>query len=473
MGYRLGLDLGANSIGWVCMRLDAQARPEGILKAGVRVYPDGRNPKDGTSLAAARRLPRSMRRNRDRYLRRRRNLLNALTRLGLMPGDDASRQQIASLDPYQLRAAAIARKLTHHEFGRVLFHLNQHRGFKSNRKVDRAGDNEGGLIRTAARELQAELLKGGHTTIGSYLAARHAKRVGVRVRLAGSGKLAAYPFYPLREMVEAEFDAVWEAQAKHLSLSDDARADIRKIIFFQRPLKEPRIGRCWLEPTEQRGYRAMPTAQAYRVAQDLAHLRLQQPGMVERPLTDEERTLLRKLLLQGKSLSFDLIGKLLKLPPETDFNLATVKKEELVGAETARILGGKKLLGVAWYDLPLATQDVAVSVLLSAENEDEAAAHLEHLDFDRDAAHAAANVALPDGTTSLSLKAMARIYPHLENGMRYNDAVKAAGYTHHSDQRTGEVRDHLPYYGELLFDRIGTGTGELTDPIEKRWGAGP
>lgn len=473
MGYRLGLDLGSNSIGWVSLRLDDHGRPGGILDAGVRVYPDGRNPKDGSSLAAARRLPRSMRRNRDRYLRRRRNLLNALTRLGLMPEDDASRQRVAALDPYQLRAAALTRRLEPQEFGRVLFHLNQHRGFKSNRKVDRGGDNEGGLIRTAARELQAGLMRGGHKTLGSYLAERHARREGVRVRLAGTGKLAAYPFYPLRELVEAEFDAVWELQAGHLGLSEDARAQIRKIIFFQRPLKEPRIGRCWLEPLEPRGYRAMPTAQAYRVAQDLAHLRLQQPGLPERALTESERALLRQPLLQGKSLSFDRVRKLLKLPTEADFNLTTLRKEELVGADTARQLGSKKLLGAAWHDLPLDSQDAAVAVLLSAENEDEAAACLERLGFGREASQAAANAALPDGTTSLSHKAMARILPHLERGLRYSDAVTAAGYAHHSDQRTGEVRDRLPYYGELLFDRIGTGTGEPDDPLEKRWGRAP
>lgn len=35
------------------------------------------------------------------------------------------------------------------------------------------------------------------------------------------------------------------------------------------------------------------------------------------------------------------------------------------------------------------------------------------------------------------------------------------------------MRERLPYYGELLFERIGTGTGVLDDPIEKRWGRAP
>ncbi len=80
MAYRLGLDMGSNSIGWCCLTLDEAGAPCGVLDAGVRIFPDGRNPKDGTSLAASRRLPRAMRRNRDRYLQRRANLLNVLSR---------------------------------------------------------------------------------------------------------------------------------------------------------------------------------------------------------------------------------------------------------------------------------------------------------------------------------------------------------------------------------------------------------
>src|SRR5690348_9548161 len=43
--YRLGLDLGANSIGWCALRLADDGTPCGLLDMGVRVYPDGRNPK--------------------------------------------------------------------------------------------------------------------------------------------------------------------------------------------------------------------------------------------------------------------------------------------------------------------------------------------------------------------------------------------------------------------------------------------
>lgn len=217
----------------------------------------------------------------------------------------------------------------------------------------------------------------------------------------------------------------------------------------------------------------MPTVQAFRVAQDLAHLRLQAPGEPERPLSDQQRRTLETLLLKGKSLDFDQVRKRLALPSETDFNLATMRKTELVGAETARRLGSRKLLGDRWHSLPLDQQDAVVSMLIDADTDEEAATFIESLGFDNLAGLAATRVAMIDGTASLSLRAISRILPHLRTGLTYSDAVKAAGYTHHSDQRTGEVRDTLPYYGELLFERLGTGSGETGDAPEKRWGRAP
>jgi len=64
MRYRLALDLGTNSIGWAVVLLDEQNPPQPVrlIRLGSRIYSDGRNPKDGSSLAAERRGPRQMRR---------------------------------------------------------------------------------------------------------------------------------------------------------------------------------------------------------------------------------------------------------------------------------------------------------------------------------------------------------------------------------------------------------------------------
>ena len=39
--YRLGLDLGTNSIGWAAVILDDKNDPCGVLDMGVRIFPDG------------------------------------------------------------------------------------------------------------------------------------------------------------------------------------------------------------------------------------------------------------------------------------------------------------------------------------------------------------------------------------------------------------------------------------------------
>ena len=63
MRYRLALDLGSTSLGWAMLRLNAQNEPCAVIKAGVRIFSDGRNPKDGSSLAVSRREARAMRRH--------------------------------------------------------------------------------------------------------------------------------------------------------------------------------------------------------------------------------------------------------------------------------------------------------------------------------------------------------------------------------------------------------------------------
>ncbi|MEY2841982.1 MAG: hypothetical protein RI920_19, partial [Pseudomonadota bacterium] len=70
MRYRLALDLGSTSIGWALIRLNGDGDPCAVIRLGARIFPDGRNPKDGSSLAVTRREARQMRRRRDRLLKR-------------------------------------------------------------------------------------------------------------------------------------------------------------------------------------------------------------------------------------------------------------------------------------------------------------------------------------------------------------------------------------------------------------------
>lgn len=475
--YRLGLDLGANSLGWCCLDLDAQGRPCGIRSIGVRIFPDGRDPKTAASLAAERRAARAMRRRRDRYLQRRRALVNALVRHGLL----AASGSVAGSDPWKLREDALHRKLAPHELGRVIFHLNQRRGFASNRKTDRSNEDEKGKIADAADRLRGEMSRDGARTLGAWLAKRHEARKPVRARLRGEGAKAAYDFYPTREMVLDEFDAVWTAQAEWgAAPGDAARDEIRRILFHQRPLRSPPVGKCWLEPAEDRAPRALPSVQRLRIAQDLAHLRITVPDFPDRELTAKERALISARLNAGRDMIFEQMRKALGLSGEARFNLETVAREKLDGAATALRLAtqsgrkhGPAPLADIWEKLGDETRDQVAEIIIDSETDEDAVTALMALGIPETAARACAGRALQDGHASLSLKAVRKLLPFVEAGMRYSDAVQAAGYAHHSDDRDGVILDRLPYYGEVLKERLGTGTNDPKDPYEKRIGRAP
>ncbi|MFN3449465.1 MAG: type II CRISPR RNA-guided endonuclease Cas9 [Roseococcus sp.] len=470
MTYRLALDLGANSLGWCLLDLDAAGAPCGLRDMGVRIFPDGRDPKTLASLAAERRLARGMRRRRDRYLQRRTALLNALVRHGLMPADAAARAALAGRDPYALRAEALHRPLAPEELGRAIFHLNQRRGFRSNRKTDRANDAEQGKIAAGAEALKAEMARSGAPTLGAWLAERHARGEEVRARLVGAGAKARYPFYPTRDLVRAEFDAIWAAQAAwNPALSEAAREEIARILFHQRPLKPVRPGRCWLEPDEERAPKALPTAQAFRIRQELANLAIRRLGEPDQPLTPEQRAGLAAVLEGGADLSWHQIRKRLGLSGGESFNLESRAREKLKGAETAQRLAGRKgPLAALWPRLDATRRDAIVLALLEAETPEAAVAALEALGVPREAAEQAERIALPEGHAALSAKAMRAILAAWREGMTYDKALQAAGYRHHSDDRTGEIMDRLPYYGVVLRERLGTGDPERPPEEEER-----
>ncbi|WP_168220494.1 type II CRISPR RNA-guided endonuclease Cas9 [Azospirillum thermophilum] len=323
--YRLALDLGTNSLGWCVLDLDRSdpPRPKGIRRMGVRIFTDGRNPQDKNSLAVARRIARQMRRRRDRTLVRRARLMAALIRFGLMPGDRAARKALERLDPFALRARGLTERLEPQEIGRALFHINQRRGFKAMRGTGDA--EEAGKIRSGIDRLDVQMAEAGTPTLGAFFAWLRANGRSVRARLVGRGAKAEYPFYPARPMLEAEFDALWAAQARHHPelLTEEARTTLRHRIFHQRPLKPPQVGKCSLIPEDERAPRALPSAQRFRLYTELANLRIIMPDRSEWPLTVEQRdTILRAARAKPtkKAIGFKDIRKVLKLGSDVEFS---------------------------------------------------------------------------------------------------------------------------------------------------------
>ncbi len=181
MRYRLGIDLGSTSLGWAMIRLNANDQPCAVIKAGVRIFSNGRNPKNGSSLSVTRREARAARRRRDRFLKRKARMIRTLIEYGFFPAEETQRKALETMDPFTIRAKGLDKALAPAEFGRALFHINQRRGFKSNRKTD-TKDNDAGALKTAINKLREKLDMENCRTVGEWLNKRNVAGQTVRAR---------------------------------------------------------------------------------------------------------------------------------------------------------------------------------------------------------------------------------------------------------------------------------------------------
>ena len=466
MRYRLSLDLGTNSIGWCLLELSESGAAVGIVRMGVRIFSDGRNPKDGSSLAIQRRGPRQMRRRRDRYLLRRGRLMAVLQSHGLMPTDRAECKALEPLDPYDLRAKGLDQPLPLFHLGRAIYHLNQRRGFKSNRKIDKGADTESGKIKSAIRALRQQMEESAARTAGEFLFRRHAQRLPVRSRISGEGAKSFYEFYPERSLTEAEFDQLWTAQGQFhpTELTPEVQDEIRSILLFQRPLAPVKLGKCTFNPQEERAPWALPMAQRFRMLQDVNALRIKVRGQPDLALTLEQRDLVLTELQRSAVVKFDRIRKKLKRDSETIFTIESEKTKELPGDRTAARLSRDDAFGKAWFDLSHDRQNEIVERLIDEADEAALVAWLqENCGLDPAHAETVADISLPDGHCRLGRTALAQLNAHLHSGViLYNEAAKLAGY-HHSDFRDGQIFDQLPYYGEALERHVAFGSNDPVD----------
>ena len=502
---RLGLDIGTNSIGWWLYETSGTgtgAAITGVINGGVRIFSDGRDPKSGASLAVDRRAARAMRRRRDRYLRRRATLMRVLAEAGLMPSDPAEAKSLIELDPYQLRAKGLDETLPLTHLGRALFHLNQRRGFKSNRKTDR-GDNESGKIKDATQRLDWAMREAGARTYGEFLHMRRARAsdarsvptVRTRLSVATRGgpdakEEAGYDFYPDRRHLQDEFHTLWATQAEHYPevLTDSLRDMVFEKIFYQRPLKEPEVGLCLfsgqhgIPAKERRLPKAHPLAQRRTLYETVNQLRVTADGRETRPLTREERDRIVHALdnkaptksLSSMSMTLASLAKVLKLRDGERFTLESVIRDTIACDPVRASLSHPDRFGPRWSSLVWEAQWDVVRRIRAVQSDSD---HVELVawlaeahQLDRDHAVAVANAPLPEGYSRVGPTATQAILEKLRSDvLTYSEAVAACGW-HHSDQRTGECFNRLPYYGEVLERHVIPGTYDETDDDITRYG---
>ncbi|MEW6202934.1 MAG: type II CRISPR RNA-guided endonuclease Cas9 [bacterium] len=480
--FTLGLDIGANSIGWALLECieDDEGKPEPskLINAGARVFEAGvegdiESGKD-ESRAKTRREARLRRRMLARQTKRLLKLAGILQDANLLPKDDLINPEtrlkfFESLDqslsnnpadpamlPYYLRARALNEPLQPYELGRALYHLAQRRGFLSTRKAQETKNEkekeEEGTVKEGIAKLEKEMKERGARTLGEFFSwlDPHSERIRQR--------------WTSRQMFKDEFEAIWSAQTPHhqATLTTELKNKIHNAIFFQRPLKSQKrlIGICELEPNQKRAPLAILPAQRHRLLQNVNNLKAKKIDkktgeIIDRPLSQDERNILIHELETKGDLKFSQIRELLDLKG-FKFNFEE-SEEKIIGNRTA-----SKLIEIFgkdnWENLPDFKKDEIVEKIRTTRKEHVLAKYAqEKLHLDPEKANKFAELFFEEGYCSLSLEALKKILPLMEQGIQYATARKEI----YGEQPPPEPLESLPPYDFSSMP-------ELRNPTVKR-----
>lgn len=448
---RLGLDLGTNSIGW-CVFNGHDASH--VIDAGVRIFSDGRNPKDKKPLNEVRRTMRGMRRNRDRGQGRFRNILNILKKYNILT--EENKQSVFSLNPYESRCLSFEGGADNLHLARAILHFGKRRGFQSNRKTD--GDS--GKIQKGIDALKENL---GNKSLGQYLydkMAKEGEKFPKKIRFTGD---IESKFYPVRDMYKNEFEQIRQNYSGKFGLDNKAWDEIHHALFYQRPLKPQEKGKCIFFKDEERIYKADPLFQEYRLWQDLQNLEYASVKEYKgfKPCDSKQVRAIYERAKEVKELSFSAIKGMKyanKVPlflEEITFNLEKSKADKLKGLATDTAFSNEKAFGKAWFEL---TNMQKTEIVIRSLDTDTDEAFIEFLmsehDLSLEQAKYCAKISLEGGVASVSAKFIEKILPYLYE-MRYDKAVTHVmddngNPLHHSVVYKGEKAEFLPYYGKIL-----------------------
>src|SRR5690606_12085336 len=144
---------------------------------------------------------------------------------------------------------------------------------------------------------------------------------------------------------------------------------------------------------ETRLPKAHPLFQQRRLYEEVNQLRVVAPGEAGRPLALDERDALIMKLRDRKSVSFERLGKVLKLKDGERFNKEGENRKALDGDEVRAVFSGKKLFGTRWFHFGVEEQWSIIERLLEEEDSETLLAWLkERYGLGDDAALAVANV---------------------------------------------------------------------------------
>ncbi len=487
----LGLDLGTNSIGWALIEIDESNKPIRIIAMGSRIIPLNSDDRDqfqkGQSISKNqdRTKTRTQRKGYDRKQLKKSNLKKLLKDLNIFPTCDLV--NLPSLELWKLRNDATDKNknISPEQLGRILYMLNQKRGYKSSRSEANQDKKDTEYVgEVKGRYAQ---LKEHNQTIGQYfydeLLIAHQNSTYFRT------KERVYP----REAYIEEFDTIINAQKdKHSFLSEEVIEKLRnEIIYFQRKLKSQKglVNVCEFEgfktsyidkETQKQktvfvgpkvAPKTSPLFQLCKIWETINNisLKIKNPEGSKYKWSDrapslEEKHQIARHLNQNASLSFVELLKILKLKKEEVYANKQILKGiqgNITYAEIHKIIGDSPLLQFNVQNIPSNHSAVLVDKktgeILDEKEGQQIDAKLETEPFyqlwhtiysikDMDECkNALINRFYLDSEIAEKLskidfnkqafgdksnKAMRKILPYLMQGYNYSQACSFAGYNH-------------------------------------------
>lgn len=467
--YSLGLDLGIASVGAAVVTQDK------ILGIYVRAFDKAENPKDGKPLNLDRRMRRSTR-NRLKSRRLRLREVRKLLINEKITNEKSLYQVIneGNFDPWELRSRALDSKLTHDELAVAIYHIVKHRGFLSTRKSKPINDSEMGAVLKGVEANLEKLRNSGYRSIGEL----YFKDPRFKAKRRNTNN--SYLNTISRPLLKDELELILQSQERlGLKLSTGFREKIVDLLMTSKPALPDEdllnmVELCTFEPNEKRCPKACFSFEKFKWLTKIRNLSFVDKFNYKRSISMEEFDRLKYLAFETtEKITYSKIRKVLELDDKLLFSVLDysnyqrcpddiklrnkTEDEEFFSAKAfhkLRLAMNKSKLGSSWERLKDDEDGLnLIFYALTVYKEDE---KIQEYLRDNSISDEIIEVALElsfSKFSNLSLVAIKKINKHLEEFRRYDEAVKLAGYAHHSDLITKKSLKKIPTKSLETFKR--------------------
>lgn len=458
----LGIDTGTNSLGWAIV--DNEDGVKKLIAQGSNIFSEGVKIEKGieSSKAAERTDHRSVRKHYWRRKIRKIRLLTILSENHLCPPLEQfslrqwrlkkvypdnelfmewqKTEDKANINPYKFRNICLTQKLDltditqRYILGRALYHLNQRRGFLSNRK-ETTKESEGS-VKDGINALTKQIEDAGCKYLGEYF-----------YQLYQRGEKIRNHYTARKDHYLKEFHAICATQELDASLVEK----LEKAIFDQRPLKSQKgqVGTCTFEKGKTRCPLSHPLYEDFRMYAFINNIKVQVNTLYEhsdRALTKEEKEQIIPLFKRKSKRTFlfeDIAKKLAgknnycyyksneEKPYRFNYQMDTSVSGSVVNAQLEDVFGDN-WLDAACEVYTLAKDKTRFQIMndiwhaLFFFDDDEKLKEfgINRLQLNDEQAEKFSKISLPNDYAALSLKAIRKILPYMRDyGLIYSEAT--------------------------------------------------